>query len=192
MRQQLGIPGEAPWSSLHVGSGFERKGVAPLLRALAPRREPAWAVVVGRDKRAARYVTLARALGMAERVRFVGGVSDVRPYYAAADAFVLPTLYDPQPNAALEAMACGPAGGHDAASAAPPSCSRRAKSGFVRDALDVAGIAEAIDRLDPPTARRHGRGRPRRAWPPSPREAMGARVPRALRSACLRHGIMPG
>ena len=36
-----------------------------------------------------------------------GPVNDPRPYYGAADAFVLPSLYDPCPNAALEAMACG-------------------------------------------------------------------------------------
>jgi UDP-glucose:(heptosyl)LPS alpha-1,3-glucosyltransferase len=31
----------------------------------------------------------------------------VRPFYGAADVFALPTLYDPLPNAALEALACG-------------------------------------------------------------------------------------
>jgi len=34
-------------------------------------------------------------------------VEDVRPLYAAADCFILPTLYDPFPNAALEALATG-------------------------------------------------------------------------------------
>lgn len=154
VRQQLGVPRQAR-VLLHVGSGFERKGVEAMLRAVARAKDSAWAVVVGRDKRAARYAALARRLGLAERVRFVGAVSDVRPYYAAADGFVLATLYDPQPNAVLEAMACG----------LPVVTTRRCgaaelieegESGFVRDALDVAGIAEAIDRLDPAAAARIG------------------------------------
>ena len=33
---------------------------------------------------------------------------------------------------------------------------REGESGFVRDALDVAGIAAALDRLDPAAARRMG------------------------------------
>jgi UDP-glucose:(heptosyl)LPS alpha-1,3-glucosyltransferase len=40
-------------------------------------------------------------------VHIVGPQTDPRPYFGAADVFVLPTLYDPCPNAALEAMACG-------------------------------------------------------------------------------------
>jgi len=40
-------------------------------------------------------------------VRFVGAKDDVRPYYAAADCFLLPTRYDPFPNTVLEAMAMG-------------------------------------------------------------------------------------
>ena len=32
---------------------------------------------------------------------------DVRPHYGAADVFVAPSLYDPSPDAPLEAMACG-------------------------------------------------------------------------------------
>jgi len=40
-------------------------------------------------------------------VKLLGGVDDVRPVYAAADCFILPTLYDPFPNAALEALAMG-------------------------------------------------------------------------------------
>ena len=152
VRQQLAIPRDAN-VFLHVGSGFQRKGVAVLLEALARAPGKPWAIVAGRDKRLARYVARARSLGLGERVRFVGSVSDVRSYHAAADAFVLASLYDPLPNAALEALASG----------LPVVTSRKCgvaelltegESGFVRDALDVAGIAEALGRLEPPVARR--------------------------------------
>ena len=154
VRQQLAIP-RAAQVALHVGSGFERKGVRQMLAAVARARSKPWAIVVGKDKRRARYEAHARALGIQERVRFVGAVSDVRPYYAASDVFVLATLYDPQPNAALEAMAC----------ALPVVTTRgcgvaeliaEGETGFVRDALDVAGMAEALDRLEPDAGRSIG------------------------------------
>jgi UDP-glucose:(heptosyl)LPS alpha-1,3-glucosyltransferase len=44
---------------------------------------------------------------LSDRVHFAGAQDDVKPWYGMADCFVLPTLYDPFPNAALEAMACG-------------------------------------------------------------------------------------
>jgi UDP-glucose:(heptosyl)LPS alpha-1,3-glucosyltransferase len=150
VRQQLAIPAEAT-VVLHVGSGFERKGVAALLRALAAARTRPWGVIVGRDKGSARYVASARRLGIGDRVRFVGSVSDVRPYYACADVFALATLYDPQPNAVLEAMACA------LPVVTTPLCGAAeliadGESGFVRDALDVPGLAAAIDRLDAASA----------------------------------------
>lgn len=152
VRQQLGIPREAN-VVLHVGSGFERKGIAALLEALA--KAGAWGVIVGADKRAARYAAHARRLGIGERVRFAGAVSDVRPYYAAADSFALATLYDPFPNAVLEAMASGlPVVTTTHCGAA--EILAEGETGFVRDALDVAGLAEALARLDPPSARRMG------------------------------------
>src|SRR5207302_8442290 len=42
-----------------------------------------------------------------ERVRFLGEIADLRPIYAAADIFILPTIYDPFSNACLEALASG-------------------------------------------------------------------------------------
>jgi UDP-glucose:(heptosyl)LPS alpha-1,3-glucosyltransferase len=145
VRGQLGIPPDAN-VVLHVGSGFERKGVAVFLDAVA-RASGHWAIVAGKDKRSQRYVRQAEALGIAPRVRFVGAVSDVRPYYAAADSFLLATLYDPQPNAMLEAMACG------LPIVTTPTCGgaellKEGESGFVRDALDAAGMAQALASLD--------------------------------------------
>jgi len=91
---------------LFVGSGFARKGLDAALRALALVPQ-AQLVVAGRDHDAPRFAALAQRLGVADRVRLLGGVEDVRPLYAAADCFILPTLYDPFPNAALEALAMG-------------------------------------------------------------------------------------
>jgi UDP-glucose:(heptosyl)LPS alpha-1,3-glucosyltransferase len=106
VREQLGIPADA-LVYLLVGSGFERKGVACAIEALALLPPPARLVVVGKDKHLARYRTLAARRGVGDRVVLTGPQLDPKPFYGAADAFVLPTLYDPLPNAALEAMACG-------------------------------------------------------------------------------------
>jgi UDP-glucose:(heptosyl)LPS alpha-1,3-glucosyltransferase len=169
VRQQLNVPRSAQ-VVLHVGSGFERKGVRTMLEAVAKAPSRPWALVVGRDKRLARYAALARSLGIADRVRFAGAVSDVRPYYAAADVFLLATLYDPQPNAALEAMACG----------LPIVTTRKCgaaelvvegASGYVLDALDAGGMAAALERLEPPAAAEAG-ARARAAIEPYTPESM--------------------
>jgi UDP-glucose:(heptosyl)LPS alpha-1,3-glucosyltransferase len=106
VRQKLGVPDTATVFLL-VGSGYARKGVATAIQALTRLPGDTYLFVVGRDKSARPYKRLARHLGIARRVLLLGAQDDPRPFYGAADAFVLPTLYDPCPNAALEAMACG-------------------------------------------------------------------------------------
>jgi UDP-glucose:(heptosyl)LPS alpha-1,3-glucosyltransferase len=103
MREKVGAGETAV--VLFVGSGFERKGLPTLLEAMTTVDAELW--VVGRDKAQVAMERRARHLGIADRVRFFGGQTDVRPFYGAADVFALPTLYDPFPNAALEALACG-------------------------------------------------------------------------------------
>ncbi len=93
---------------LFVGSGYERKGLPTLLRALSQmERRDARLWVIGRDKHESLMRKLAQTLGVDDRVLFLGAQADVKPFYGAADVFALPTLYDPFPNAALEALACG-------------------------------------------------------------------------------------
>lgn len=107
VRTKLGAGGTAP-VILYVGSGYARKGVATLLEALAHMATSSAAVwIIGHDKHENHYRQLARKLGVEKRVRFLGAQHDVRPFLGAADLFCLPTLYDPLPNAALEALACG-------------------------------------------------------------------------------------
>lgn len=89
-----------------VGSGFARKGAFHLVESMRLMPE-AFLLVCGRDKRRAALEALARKVGAANRVRILNGADDVRPVLHAADVFALPSLYDPSPNAALEALGCG-------------------------------------------------------------------------------------
>ncbi len=104
-REELGIADSA-MVFLFVGSGFRRKGLPQLLRALTGVRD-AHLVVVGADRDLPRLRRSADQAKLSGRVHFAGGQEDVKPWYGMADCFVLPTLYDPFPNAALEAMASG-------------------------------------------------------------------------------------
>ncbi|QNM96850.1 glycosyltransferase family 4 protein [Chitinimonas koreensis] len=142
MRQQLGIAPDAAVLA-YVGSGFERKGVATCLAALAAAGGETRLVVVGHDKRARRYQAQAAALGIAGRVHFVGAQKNVQDWYGMADALFLPTLYDPFPNVALEAFACGLPVLTSRKSGAAEFV-REGENGFVRDALDHAGFAALI------------------------------------------------
>lgn len=143
-RQALGIEADA-FVYVFVGSGYARKGVGRLLHAfhrsgVAPR---ARVIVVGKDKDEAAMRALAERLGIASRVHFAGGQQDVRSFYAAADCFVLPTLYDPLPNAALEAFACGlPVITTTQCGAA--ELIEVGKNGFACDALNLDALAAAL------------------------------------------------
>ena len=107
LREKTGID-EATRVILFVGSGYERKGLPTLLKALARMSgSDARLWVVGRDKHESLMRNLAQTLGVDQRVLFLGAQTDVRPFYGAADVFALPSIYDPFPNAALEALACG-------------------------------------------------------------------------------------
>jgi len=144
-RARYGIPPEATLF-LFVGSGFVRKGVPALLEAMSGLSGSACLLVVGRDKKLDWFRERAQALGLSGRVFFAGAQADVKPYYGAADALVLPTLYDPFPNVALEAMAAGlPLITSTKCGAA--ELIENGKNGFVCDALDRAGLEAAMKTL---------------------------------------------
>jgi len=184
LRGRLGIPEDAP-VFLHVGAGFERKGVFRLIEAFAlAGLENAHLLIVGSDKTQARAEALAAARGVAARVHFAGTQPDVRPWYGASDAFVLATLYDPFPNAALEAMACG------LPVVTTPQCGTaeiidEGVSGFVVGALAVDELAERLARLAGPAAQEMGRRARERA--------LGFGVDKmADQFIALYRGLLPG
>jgi UDP-glucose:(heptosyl)LPS alpha-1,3-glucosyltransferase len=93
---------------LFVGSGFFRKGLYFLIRALplVIRERDVHLTVVGRgDEKKAQG--LAEKSGVRQHITFVGPVPDVSPYYRTSRVFVLPSIYEPFSNACLEAMAFG-------------------------------------------------------------------------------------
>lgn len=105
VRKQYGIGAEEPLV-LFLGSGFKRKGLQTLIKSMAFLDREAKLLVVGKGDRE-KYGTIAQTAGVRQRVIFTGPLTNPERLYAAADLFVLPTIYDPFSNATLEAMASG-------------------------------------------------------------------------------------
>lgn len=106
IRHAFGVPDSVPMV-MFVGNGFARKGLPFMLEAWPMLESRPWLFVVGNDRARARYENRARALKLADRVRFLGPRDDVAELFHAADALALPSLFEPFGNAVLEAMASG-------------------------------------------------------------------------------------
>jgi UDP-glucose:(heptosyl)LPS alpha-1,3-glucosyltransferase len=94
---------------LFAAHNFRLKGLLELLAVVArlvANRRPVRLAVAG-GKRLAHWRRSVARLGLADHVTFIGTVSDVVPYYAAADVFVHPTYFDPCSLVLLEAAASG-------------------------------------------------------------------------------------
>lgn len=92
---------------LFAGSGWERKGLLFAIEAAALCRDPKLRFLVAGRGNTGPYKTKRLRFWREEPVHFLGEVADMLPVYAAADIFILPTIYDPFSNACLEALACG-------------------------------------------------------------------------------------
>jgi UDP-glucose:(heptosyl)LPS alpha-1,3-glucosyltransferase len=160
---------------LIVGSGYERKGVGRAIAALAGVSEPAHLVVVGHDRNPARYRALAKRHRVAARVTFAGPQENPKPFYGAADVFLLPTLYDPLSNAVLEALACGlPVITSTRCGAGELVAAHRA--GVVCGARDIGAIADAMHALLAQPMRERAAANALRAVSDLAPDAMAARL----------------
>ncbi|RJQ24049.1 MAG: glycosyltransferase family 1 protein [Nitrospiraceae bacterium] len=95
IRRKHGLA-ENDFVALFMGSGFERKGVGALIEAVKGMEGPVKVLVVGKGKHPP-----------VPNIIFCGPQKDNYKYYAAADIFVFPTIYEPFGNVHLEALASG-------------------------------------------------------------------------------------
>ncbi len=84
---------------LFAGSGWERKGLRFAVEAMALSKNRKLRLLVAGSGKPGIYKS--------RRTKFLGELDDIAPIYAAADIFILPTIYDPFSNACLEALASG-------------------------------------------------------------------------------------
>jgi glycosyltransferase involved in cell wall biosynthesis len=131
----------------YSGKLLPRKDPMTLLRAVAAMRHPATVLFLGHGELREELERFATDHNLS--VHFAGFVnqSELPKHYAAADAFVLPSLDDPRATVVNEAMAsglpvlitdrCGPAG----------DIVRHGENGFVFAPGDVAALARHLDTL---------------------------------------------
>jgi glycosyltransferase involved in cell wall biosynthesis len=108
MRRELGIDGQTIVAGV-IARLHEQKGHDVLLAALAS--EPALAgvhlLVIGDGALRPTLESLASALGLAERVRFLGARRDLGNLLGAMDVFVLPSRWEGLPLSLVLAMGAG-------------------------------------------------------------------------------------
>jgi UDP-glucose:(heptosyl)LPS alpha-1,3-glucosyltransferase len=92
---------------LLIGNDWRNKGLNCLLSAMAQVADfRLRALIAGRDNPAP-FHDLITKLRLEGRIRFCAPRADVEQYYAAADAYVGPSLNDAFAQPPAEAMACG-------------------------------------------------------------------------------------
>jgi glycosyltransferase involved in cell wall biosynthesis len=106
MRQRFGWHGRM---LLSVGHLIERKGHHIAIAALAALPPEVSLAIAGQGPMEAELRLLAKTRGVAERVHFLGGKTQVElaALYCAADALVLASSREGMANVLLESIACG-------------------------------------------------------------------------------------
>lgn len=145
VRQELGL-GEHDYVLLFAGSGWDRKGLRYAVEAVnqAAVARPTL-LVAGSGK--------PRKMPKSQRTRYLGPVRGLGRYLAAADAFILPTLYEPFSNACLEAMAAGLPVITTEANGFAEVIERSVEGEIVAEPSDVLWLARAIEQWGAPERR---------------------------------------
>lgn len=109
VRQQLGIPPGAPViGTVAVFRSQKRLELWIEIAAMIRKRIPGTHfILVGDGPYREKLVLKVAALKMEECLHFAGVQTDVRPYMAAFDLYMMTSVFEGLPIALLEALACG-------------------------------------------------------------------------------------
>jgi UDP-glucose:(heptosyl)LPS alpha-1,3-glucosyltransferase len=121
---------------LFVGSGWERKGLRFILRAIKTLADPKLKLlVVGKDR--------LRPYHGADAC-FAGAMNQVENAYAAADLFVFLPIYEPSANVCIEALAAGLPVITSATNGASEVICEGINGTVVQDPADISAVSRAI------------------------------------------------
>ena len=144
LKEQLGLSGTV---ILSVGQLVRNKGHEVVVNALSYLPDVTL-LIAGCGPEKLSLLQFAQALGVAQRVRFLGNVphKELPIYYGAADVLALASRREGWPNVLLEAMACGtPVVVSNVGGVAEVVCSPEA--GLLVENIEAEEFARAIKEL---------------------------------------------
>jgi glycosyltransferase involved in cell wall biosynthesis len=143
-RASLDTPADAPLL-LAMGRLHDSKAHDISLQALADLPD-AWLWIAGVGPLEAKLKAMAQALGVADRVRFLGWRTDPSALYRAADVCVFPSRYEPLGNVVIQAWAHGlPVVA--AASQGPAALIEDGRDGILVPVDDADALAAGVRRI---------------------------------------------
>ncbi|HEX4001823.1 MAG TPA: glycosyltransferase family 4 protein [Candidatus Acidoferrales bacterium] len=156
-RSEIGLA-DHTFTLLLIGNDWRKKGLAALLDAMMQLADLPLQLVVVSNETAAVAQAVAQYPALRECVRILPPRKDVEFYYAAADAYVGPSLEDTFALPAAEAMACGLPVIISARAGASDIVHDGVDALVLNDPKDVAALATMIRRLyaDEPFRQRLG------------------------------------
>jgi len=151
VRQQLKIS-DHEVMILFVGSGFERKGLEYLIKSVQYVKEKNWRLVLVGKGKWRKYLKFTSKKNQ-EKITCLEPIDEIEKLYAAADFFILPSIYEPFGNANLEALASGLPVITSQNTGASEIITPKKEGIILEDPSDSKSIAEAIDYLMDPKNR---------------------------------------
>ena len=143
-RASLDTPADAPLL-LGMGRLHDSKAHDVSLQALAELPD-AWLWIAGVGPLEAKLKAMAQALGVEDRVRFLGWRTDPSALYRAADICVFPSRYEPLGNVVIQAWAHGlPV--IAAASQGPQALIEDGRDGLLVPVDDAHALADGVRQL---------------------------------------------
>jgi glycosyltransferase involved in cell wall biosynthesis len=128
----------------NVGRLHEQKGHQYLLQAFVKVADRARLLIIGDGDLKDELINLASDLQISDRIIFLGARSDVHEFLSAINVFVMPSLWEGQPIALLEALAMGKpciVSNVDGI----PEIITNGVNGYLVKRKDVAGLTQAMN-----------------------------------------------